>query len=66
MPAGFFAVCPTAHVSFRKLEVAIWGKCDKIYALSIKKRAVNKKRNEHTVWTALSQPHGRKTRFMWL
>lgn len=22
------------------------------------------KRNEHTVWTVLSQPHGRKTRFM--
>lgn len=65
MPAGFF-VRQAAHVSFRKLEVANWKKCDKIYALSIKERVVDKKRNEHTVWTALSQPHGRKTRFIWL
>ena len=50
----------------RKLEVAIWKKCDRIYSLSIKEMAVNKKRNEHPVWTALSQPHGRKTRFIWL
>ena len=50
----------------RKLEVAIWKKCDRIYALSIKEMAVNKKRNEHPVWTALSQPHGHKTRFIWL
>ena len=65
MPAGFF-VRQTARVSSWKLEVANWKKCDKIYALSIKERAVDKKRNEHTVWTALSQPHGRKTRFMCL
>lgn len=50
----------------RKLEVAIWKKCDRIYALSIKEMAVNKKRNEHPVWTALSQSHGHKTRFIWL
>ena len=50
----------------QKLEVAIWKKCDRIYALSIKEMAVNKKRNEHPVWTALSQSHGHKTRFIWL
>ena len=35
MPAGFFCS--------RKLEVAIWKKCDKIYSLSIKETAVEKK-----------------------
>ena len=42
MPAGFF-VRQTARVSSWKLEVANWKKCDKIYALSIKERAVDKK-----------------------